>query len=184
MIAIDPGGSRKGCAGARFDVLNRLTCVARNAADFLFPSVYDDRIVIERPQQDGRSRAVPPKVLIDMTANGMLLAGRLAGASGMVVQYTPARWKCGPKGNESIAKAIHHSRLVHVLTVAERVVMNAAFPDFENAIDAAVRKGALSRWAHDANGHYPRGSALPDVLDAVGLGLFDLGRIDQRGNPK
>ena len=179
MIAIDPGGSRKGCAGARFDSSGELMSVKADASEYASGDV---RIVIERPQQDGRSRAVPPKVLIELAWNGALLAGRLAGVYGYVVAYTPAQWKCGPKGNESIAKAIHHSRLVHALTEAEAEVLDMAFPRWADAISAAVRKGALSRWAPGT--HYPRGSALPDVLDAVGLGLFDLGRIDTRGNPK
>lgn len=180
MIAIDPGGARKGCAGARFYGAC-LDAVSANASTLARSQ--NERVVIERPQQDGRSRAVPPKILIDMTRNGFLLAGQIAGFDETVREYTPAQWKCGPKGNESIPKAIHHSRLVNALTASEQVVLRAAFPDWFDMIATAVRKGALSRWAKDANAHYPRGSALPDVLDAVGLGLFDLGRIDQRGNP-
>jgi hypothetical protein len=177
MIAIDPGGSKKGCAGARFTPDGDLVCVAADVRDFAERDGGED-VVIERPQQDGRSRAVPPKVLIELAWNGALLAGRLAGPFGKVIEFLPSEWK------ESLPKAVHHSRLVEALAFQEHAVLNDAFPAYRDQIEAACRKGALSRWAKDGNAHYPRGSALPDVLDAVGLGLFALKRIDKKGNPK
>ncbi len=177
MIAIDPGGDTKGCAGARFhDDADTLVAVAADVTDFA-PRRDGETVVVERPQQDGRSRAVPPKILIELAWNGALIAGRYAGHFGTVATYTPGQWK------DASPKAIHHSRLVNALSGSEWDVLSAAFPGWFDAVNAAVRKGALSRWAKDSNAHYPRGSALPDVLDAVGLGLFDLGRIDQKGNP-
>lgn len=170
LIAIDPGGARKGCSAVEFS--DGVLSGAFARIDHTFRV---DRVVVERPQQDGRSRAVPPSVLIDLSWEGAMLAGRFVGANpGCEFRaYSPDDWK------GTVAKALHHKdRILPALTCEERVVIEAAFPEFTGQIAEAVRHGALSRWAPHANAHYlPVASRLPDVLDAVGLGLFDLGRI-------
>lgn len=173
LLAIDPGGTRKGCSAAEFDRRPLLVRVYPVARHHQFTGAYDE-VVVELPQQDGRSRAVPPKVLIDLAWNAGLLAGA---CSRTISTYTPAEWK------GTTPKAVHHHRMIQALTASELSVLTP-FRGWYEEHEAALEAGAASRWAPHANGHYPRHSKLPDVLDSLALGLFHLKRIDQSGNPR
>ncbi len=172
LLAVDVGGHVKGCSGAFFTDgelshvwarLDRLGCCA--------PA----RVIVERPQQDGRSRAVPPAILMDLCWTGALLVGGFAALGAGVREVEPREWK------GETAKAIMHKRLWVALTPRERIV----FPEGTIVeIEAACRKGALCRWKPHKNGHYREGSSTPDILDAVGLGLWHLGRITREGYAK
>lgn len=176
LLAIDVGGHKKGCSGALFHD-GRLGAVFLKLERGF--QVYDMRVVIERPQQDGRSRAVPPSVLMDLCWTGALLAGEFRAHGATIVEYTPEQWK------GTIQKAVHHARILDALLPEELWAvargLNTTPASVLVEVAAAARKGALCRWRPDANGHYSRGSRTPDVLDAVGLGLFDLGRITKEG---
>ncbi len=115
---------------------------------------------------------------MDLAWQAALLAGAFVALGATLVEYLPAEWK------GQIQKPVHHERIWAALSSAERAIVADTFQDPEIQILAARRKGALSRWARSSNAHYPANSRLPDVLDAVGLGLFHLGRITKDGNRK
>lgn len=173
LLAIDPGGAKKGCSGALFrdralvDMFERVTA---QDATFL---VHD--LVIERPQQDGRSRAVPPRVLMDLAWQGALVAGAFIGQGATLREFTPSEWK------GEIHKALHHARILEsgaLEPIECRVLEEYADTSVFLAVQEARKKAALARWGVPG---YSRSSRLPDVLDAVALGLFALGRITKEG---
>lgn len=179
VIAIDPGGARKGCASVlavdgvlrahAIEVFSRDTPRAL-ALDVASVCV----VVIERPQQDGRTRGVRPEDLINLTAEGYALAAAYAHeASAVLVELTPQEWK----GSE--AKAQQHARLWAVLSAAERRVLGGRTT--ERAIMAAREKGALKRWAPHSTAYYPRAFVMADVLDAAALLCVYVGRLAKRG---
>ena len=173
VLAVDVGGHKKGCSGASFGAAGLMSVHAR-----LWGGVgsYEGwTVVVERPQQDGRSRAVPPAILIDLAWTGAYLVGGFAALGASVREVEPREWK------GDLQKAIHHHRLVEALTERELEVLGMGAI---SEVEAAVRKGALCRWKPDSNGHYRKGSSTPDILDAVGLGLWHLGRIGKDGYPK
>lgn len=180
LIAIDPGGAKKGCSAAHFaygklvQVFERI--YAEDAASFAGEI---NVVVIERPQQDGRSRAVPPRVLIDLAWQGALVAGAFVGCGARLVELAPADWK------GSIQKAMHHAAMIETgaITADELNRVWGGQPIHREVFEAR-RKGALCRWKPHANGHYAAGSRTPDIFDAIGLGLFHLGRIDKDGKRK
>lgn len=175
LIAIDVGGHVKGCSAALFRGGELVQALPR-----IVHATPVDRVVVERPQQDGRSRAVPPAQLIDLAWTGAVLYGGFLALGAEGREYTPTEWK------GTTAKAVHHWRLLSALTEKERWALAESFGNKSEAgliaeVQAARTAGALKRWAPHKNGHYAEKSRTPDVLDAVGLGLFDLGRITKEG---
>lgn len=165
LAAIDPGYAKdgQGCAVAFFDANARLV-----DARFLRPDQARtpvDAVVIEQPQQDGRSWAIPPEVLIKLAWDGALLAGRLAGIGGQVVAYTPQAWK----GSRS--KPNSHWDMWGVLSDAERAVLGGEPTAL--AIQAAREAYALSRGKRS----YPKTALVHNLLDAARIGCFHLGRV-------
>lgn len=196
LVSIDPGGARKGCSGARFD---------RGVLVRVFPSIdlhstcfgCVSRVVVERPQMDGRSRAVPPAVLIDLAWQGAMVVGVIRGENQdcECTELTPDQWKGGVRADGrfigGLSKATHHANMIatDALTTAEletiaREFGRASSSFVIDAVRSALRKEALARGAKHRNGHYSEArevARLPDVLDAVGLGLFALGRTGKDG---
>jgi hypothetical protein len=132
-----------------------------------------DVVVIEKPQMDGRSRKVPPRILINLAWNGALVAGALH--PDRLVELTPSEWKGG------INKHPHHLRIWRKLNRKEQHAIAAAIswlrkrpthltPDevFE------LLRGAAENYAR--TGKVTK-HAFYDVLDAVGLVLRHLKRI-------
>jgi hypothetical protein len=172
VITIDPGYSAAsgGCACAWFDA-GRL-----GDAWFERPEQWRDcrriasDIIVEQPQQDGRSWAIPPAVLMRLSWDGALLAGLYAGACGArVTAVTPSAWK------GSIAKPVQHRRVWSVLDAVERAVLGGDAVGL--AIDAACRKGALDRWGKPGVRYYPASFQTHNLLDAVAMGVLRLGRV-------
>jgi hypothetical protein len=131
------------------------------------------RVVIERPQQDGRSRTVPPEHLIGLAWNGALLAGLYCGVYGaLLTELTVHEWK----GSEP--KSAQHARLWAVLDPREREVLGGLAT--ERAIYAARERGALKRWASHPTAYYPA-SFNHDALDAAALNAVYSGRLQKVG---
>lgn len=174
IAAIDPGYARgKGNAVAGF-VDGRLVQVAAvpygHGAATVAPV---NAVVIERPQQDARSRTVPPATLIKLAWSGALLAGYFAGRDGArIVEYTPTEWK----GSE--AKPVMHARLWSVLDANERAVLGGDAT--WRVIEATRMKGATSRW-RPGSYDYPAKWTTADALDACAIGCFYLGRLPRVG---
>ncbi len=128
-------------------------------------------VVVEKPQQDERSAAVPPAVLIQLAWVGAAVAYRYqGGAPGcVVVELEPRAWK----GSEP--KPVQHARLWRILEPAERAVFGGEAT--ERVIRAALDKGAATRWARSGGSYYPRAFSAADKLDAACISATYLGRL-------
>ncbi len=180
VVAVDPGKESCACAGFRAGVLTAVWFqpvtldigIGRLPAERLRPLV-----VVERPQIDGRT--VDPRVLIDLTRGAYLVATAYAAQLECSVQeLTPAEWK------GSLAKPIHHGRFLPALTADERRVLPA---DTDAEVWCAKQRWATrhrSKRKTKITGAEAYGSWTGhNLLDAIGLGLFALGRIDKTGEP-
>lgn len=174
-LGIDPGYSKMGdgCAVARA-VQGKLDSVwFERAADFdrrRATRFAEDAVIVEQPQQDARSWAVPPATLIRLAWEGAALAGLYAGASGAGLHCpTVSEWK----GSEK--KPAHHARLWAALTEEERRVLGGKTT--HDAIKAACEKGALCRWKLPSDRLYPSTFKTHNLLDAAALLMWALGRL-------
>ncbi len=167
VYAIDPGNvAARGHSNylAHFDN-EELIDICPTTWQSMRLEAYPDVVVIEKPQQDGRSTRVPPRVLIDLAWNGALLAGALRPRS--LVCYTPNDWK------GQVSKPVHHLRLWRVLSTIERKCFPADTEErIRKGAEATARAaGKLKNYSFEAH----------NLLDAVGLGLFYLKRIGKGG---
>lgn len=171
LIAIDPGYAKagRGCACAMF-VDDALVAVwFDRPTDARCPALARlDEVVWEIPQVDARTRVSTPHV-VQLAAVGGTLAGLYAGAHGAkVVPVTPSKWK------GSLPKPVCHGRIWAKLTLDERAILGGAATLAK--IDEAKRKGALARWAKAGGDYYPASWLTHNLLDAVGIGIWRLGR--------
>jgi hypothetical protein len=162
LTAIDPGVRKN--AIAEF-VSGELV----NAA--YAPTIIPDLVVIERPQIDARTRGIDPSNILALAWSGAMLAGELKGQGAKVKEYTPTQWK----GSEP--KPLQHLRMIDVLGKREKAVLDECIgPDWIDRVHKAVEKGALKRWKVKGADCYGRWEGH-NLLDAVALGLFELGRL-------
>lgn len=171
LIAIDPGYAARGpgCAVAIF-VGSRLSQAffARPEKVRIAALKGVLEVVWECPQVDSRSRMSVPAI-VQLAAVGGTLAGMYAGAcSSRAVPVSPSEWK------GATPKPVHHLRLWRALRVAEHDLLGGV--DTELAIEAACRKGALDRWGKPGASYYPSTWWTHNLLDAVGIGLWRIGR--------
>lgn len=166
LLAIDPGKHWCDCAWFYDGELTRVYAMPslhRTAGPALHGlSIPANRVICEKPQLDGR----PATDLIDVTLAGAYLAGQ---AWGTVRFVEPREWK------GSMPKPVHHRKVWQTLTPTER----AALPDYaEHEINKALLRGAKDGW-RKPGGTYYRGERgkVHNALDAVALGLFELGRL-------
>lgn len=174
-LAIDPGYSRKsgGCACA-FAFGGALDSVWFERAVDYAGSFDLEHVVVEQPQQDGRSWGVPPAVLIKLGWEGAKLAGLYAGTTGAALHDpTVSEWKGGEK------KPAHHARLWAVLSPAERGKLGG--DKIYAAIKAACERGALCRWKLSSDQLYPSTFKTHNLLDAAALLMWALGRLTKEG---
>lgn len=175
-LAIDPGYSRKsgGCALAHA-VHGRLSWVGfERKQNWKGNTLLLDAVIVEQPQQDGRSWGVPPAVLIKLGWEGSGLAHLYAGAAGVpLFDPSVSEWKASEK------KPAHHKRLWAVLSPAERAVLGGA--KTLAAIEAACEKGALCRWKLPSDQLYPSSFKTHNLLDAAALLMWALGRLTKEG---
>lgn len=171
LVAIDPGYAKRGqgCAVALF-VSGVLASVrflrpANATPDAL--AVCATLVVWECPQVDDRTRCSVPHV-VELAAVGAELAGLFAGACGAKLErVTPSQWK------GSTPKPVAHARMWERLSFAERALLGG--DTTIERVHAAQRAGALERWAREG-AHYYGAWQGHNTLDAVGLGLWKLGR--------
>lgn len=176
ILAIDPGAST--CACAWFGEGGELRDVEFNQ----YPE--HERltmVVVERMQADSRTRNIDVRNLLDCQFSGALAAGNACGATrhAEMKWLTPTQWK----GSEP--KPTQHARLFGVnaemtgrpaiLSVAEQAILGGE--KTRAVIAAAVKKGALDRWSKPGVKYYPAAFDTHNLLDAVALGLFVLGRL-------
>lgn len=175
-LAIDPGYEKSGggnaCASAGDGELADVWF--ERSKDFDLSGIVYDHVIVEQPQQDARSYAVPPAVLIKLAWEGASLAGLYAGASGAVLHApTVTEWKGAEK------KPAHHRRLWLVLNAAERAVLGGA--KTEAAILNACEAGAMCRWSKPGAALYPASFKMHNLLDAAALLMWALGRLEKKG---
>lgn len=189
-IAIDPGVHKCACAAFREGVLCEVwfetaighaptrrdasapTPEPRAAQPLRLEPVH---VVVEMPEYQGaRSSKSRTQDLLALSWHGAMLAGQFAGRDAApVFAYTPSTWK------GSTPKPMHHLHLWRVLSDAERHLLGGART--LAAIDKACTKGALSRWSKPGVTYYPRSFTMHNLLDAVALGCYHLGRFQLGG---
>lgn len=173
-LEIDPGYAKKGkgCAVALFDGGELVSAYFQRPEAFKATVHYFGwlrRVTYELPQQDKRSRSIPPSVLIALTAAGASLGGLYAGAAGCpLFAETPSKWK----GSQS--KPIMHRELWLKLTPRERMILGGDATLKE--IEAACRKGGLDRWGKPGAEYYPASFLTHNLLDAVAMNVVRSGR--------
>jgi hypothetical protein len=175
ILYIDPGV----CDVQRKGVKLRIDgCACAHFVDGLATSVFFaaecgpqagafDLVVIERPHIRGNSTPNPQDI-VDLAWDGAALAYSLGAP---VSWYLPQQWKGG------IPKPAFHRRMWPHLSAAERRLFPAETLD---VIKAAAQKGALDKWARSGADYYPKRFRTHNLLDAIGIGLYDLGRYDIR----
>lgn len=199
VTSIDAGGRIKKCSAAVFQGPTLAGCALVAVFEQItVDEVWDTSVVVvERPQQDGRSRAVPPAILMDLAWQAALVVGGFAARGAEIVEYYPDDWKAGARADgkhvSGLPKAIHHANMIETggLTADELQAIAAggacggvSGDAIASEVFAARKKGALCRWRPHKNGHYSEKSRTPDVLDAIGIGLYHIGRIDKDGKRK
>lgn len=175
LTSIDPGA--KVCAVAGFDSRHRLVYVGPHGVGDV-PS-YSSRAVVEIPERVNVA-GVQADDLIRVAVAGARMAERcVRGAPGAVRELRPAEWK------GSVPKPVHHRRMWAVLDYAEQDLLGLGNKTW-TAIELACERGAADRWKKPGATYY-RARELPslvcgtkithDLLDAVALGLYALGRL-------
>jgi len=123
----------------------------------------------EKPQADGRTYACGPSVVIELAAQGGVLAGMYGGRFECVVEaVTPSAWK------GSVQKPVQHKALWAILTDAERDLLGGA--PTSCMIQSAVKKGALHRWNPKLK-YYPEDWITHNLLDAAAMNARLHGRF-------
>jgi len=178
VIAIDPGCAKRGkgsaCAAFRGSRLAGIRfarpCAIHVAQIAELGAEYLDRVIVERPQVDARTQG-RERAVVDLAWAGAAIAYWIAGVAGArVEELTPTAWK----GNAR--KPQHHARLWAVLTPAERALLGGDAT--LRTIETAKRAGAAERWRRGGGAaYYPAGFETHNLLDAVALGCFALGRL-------
>lgn len=178
VISIDPdyGKGGQGCALVASDagVLTHAWFERPGERDDSTPRINElhgvRKVLIEKPQQDSRSYAVPPSVLIELAWQGRGVAQMYATYYyAELVQLTPSEWKGGE------AKPAQHGRLWRILSEEERMLLGGQHT--EDAIFAALEKGARDRWRKPGGAYYPASFNTADKLDAAALNATYTGRL-------
>lgn len=176
-LTIDPGYAKKGegcaCCASRDGLIVEawFERAGKRGDDLAMRAdIGLDEVIVEQPQQDGRSWAVPPAVLIRLSWEGVKLGAFYAGAHGAkLIEPTPSEWK----GSE--AKPIMHGRLWLVLSNVERALLGGGVT--ERHIKAAKRAGGLDRWAKSGDKYYPSNWLGHNLLDAASMNAIASGRM-------
>jgi hypothetical protein len=139
-----------------------------------YPTEQAPTVVVEVPQADGRATTSDDMYRVAVSA------GRMGARATTVhlLEYQPRQWK------GSLPKAICHLRMWQALSDTEKPLLGGDVT--AKAIANACNRGAKARWKKHANHHYsnrdlPTVAGLKithDILDAVALGLWYLGRLN------
>lgn len=149
-LAIDPGVHKHACA----------LFVGTHLAEVGWNLRYDNvqSVAIEKPQFDGR----PATALIDLAWAGALFAGSF----GVPVRaFEPREWK------KSVPKPIHHGRIWDALTNQE---IDLLPDDTLGRLHAARAK--LAKRPGKPGAYYYGNWEWHNILDAIGIGLYAVGR--------
>ena len=145
-------------AGCSIQTDRRILAHVASRHEHAIRNAYDtiNPVVFVESMTIQRGRETTPQDLIDVQTVGLLTAADAAGGIAEVVLFTPAEWK------GSTPKEIHHRRM--------------CAPDGPlDESERAVLRDALERTP--AKHH-------KEVLDAVGILLYGLGRIERSGKKR
>jgi hypothetical protein len=173
LTSIDPGAER--CALACW--LQDCTLAAvLDVGSYDWPTTWAaENVVVEVPQADGRAQVGDDVLRMALSATRVGARAALVSLS----EHQPREWK------GSLPKAVCHARAWAALSYDERELLGGDRTG--RAIEAACARGAAARWKPHHN-HYYRDRELPsvgglkithDILDAVAIGLWYLGRTSQ-----
>lgn len=159
-LALDPGKHKVYGARASGDICYRLLTYTVDWNERGPLSMNEDRIFIEKPFHDPQ-RGTPgdPNDLIDLTASGFWIAGRIA---------APLEWRLPAEWKRQRKKPIHHRAIFeNILTTSERELFAE---DTHEYIVAACKRyaktGKVTGYKREATNH----------LDAIALLMTVLGR--------
>lgn len=172
LICIDPGVHE--CAVAVFEgaVLRDVRFIEASSPVRLPAGLWalcylGVAVVVEKPQFDRRCG----KHVIDLAWSGRGVAEACAFApTSALAAVTPAEWK------GSTPKPQHHAEALAALSPTELAVLP---PDTAARVAEACRKGGLDAWRKPGASYYgkAKGAEVHNLLDAVALGLWRLGRL-------
>lgn len=161
IVSLDPGKKRTACAYFS-ESDNRLVSVfwlkPGEAPDPLFAV---SLVIIEKPNINGNTPNW--QSTFDCGWYGAIVAGWFRAP---IVEYEPNAWKA------TVKKPLHHQRLWRVLAKEERALLPVEVPGvIETACVRYARTGTVRNYEHEWH----------NLLDAVGVGLFHLGRTGRGG---
>lgn len=160
-IALDPG--KRIVYGAAFNEEGHAVSLIKFDPAAHWQREETKRVVIEKPNIN--SNTINWQDVLDVAWSGALVAGRLGG---IVTEYTPVQWK------GTTSKPVHHGRIWALMHDDERALFPADVPAvIQAAKESFARTGKVVKYSHSWHNH----------LDAIGLGLFFLGRSARGGAP-
>lgn len=174
LLAIDPGVAQLATACFKGGALAWCAFVPREVfVVWEWDEVFE--LVIERPRITGQTRGKDPNDQLDLTGAAYFAEGAIRARGGPPARYvTPSEWK------GMLDKPIHHERVWSVLSALERRAFERdtghAAADIERKIERAC--DLIAKGVRNKDGS-PKEYAWKthNLLDAVGLGLWHLGRV-------
>lgn len=178
-LSIDGGNEAKAgraCYVACWESIARAlwevkSCTLGEAREMWWTPSY---VVVERTQADGRLArgTTTPAVMVGLAWNTAAVAYTLARGA-PVHEYTPNDWIGGTP------KAALHSRILAALSPGEREIV----AEYGKGGMMALRQAIKKNLQRHVVGKPPLKHAWFNVLDAVGVGLFHLGRVGKGAAP-
>ena len=166
LIALDPG--KHSVYGALFENAQLVRLLKFDVSTFKNGNfVHVDgvtRAVIEKPNINKNTPNW--QSVLDVACSGYLIAGMLRVP---LTEHEPNAWK------GSIKKPIHHGRVLLAMFEQERSLLPDGVQSVVTRAKLQLAKtGVVRGYSHDWHNH----------LDAIGLGLFALGRVGRAGIKK
>jgi hypothetical protein len=178
LLAIDPGVAP--LAWAHFEAGALTACGFMPREAFAAGNWHDlHALVIEKPRIYPKASGKDPNDLIDLAGAAYFAEGAIHARGGPRAQYVyPGDWK------GQVSKPVHHSRIWSVLALAEQRVFERDAGMLAEDIEAKINRAIdlLARGIRNKDGS-PKEYAwrTHNLLDAVGLGLWYLGRVGLGG---
>lgn len=184
LVSIDPGNAKSAgqvCYAASFwkgELVECMPLTPETARKQFYCCDQVETVVVEKPQMDRRSRKVPPSILIGLAWNGARTAEAIGAHT--FVEKTPTQWKQGR------SKHAHHLQIWRRLSFDEQRAVGKAHTWLRKRGARALTPNQVYTVLHAAAERLVRTGEQTkhpfyDVLDAVGIGLEHLGRMDPYG---
>lgn len=178
LLAIDPGVAQLATACFKGGALAWVGFMPREA--FLAGTWHDVfELVIERPRITDQTRGKDPNDQLDLNGAAYFAEGAIRARGGPPAKYVaPSEWK------GQLDKPIHHGRVWSMLSPPEirAFCRDTGLTDDEVAAKIARACDLIAKGIRNKDGS-PKEYAWKthNLLDAVGLGLWHLGRVGVGG---